>query len=122
MKKSFKLIVSIICVFVLCVSLYGLFFYSIKGLINYISALFSPDYPDEFDAIAIRYIFLNSLAIVYFICTSALCVIFTILCWKNTICSTYEEYKAIMDKKKADKQEKKKQKLQQQLNDLDKTE
>ena len=35
---------------------------------------------------------------------------------------TYEEYKAIMDKKKAEKQEKKKQKLQQQLSDLDKTE
>lgn len=35
---------------------------------------------------------------------------------------TYEEYKAIMDKRKAEKQERKKQKLQQQLNDLDKTE
>lgn len=35
---------------------------------------------------------------------------------------TYEEYKAIMDKKKAQKQEKKKQKLQRQLNSLDKTE
>ena len=35
---------------------------------------------------------------------------------------TYEEYKAIMDKKKAEKQEKKKQKLQRQLNRLDKTE
>ena len=35
---------------------------------------------------------------------------------------TYEEYKTIMDKKKTEKQERKKQKLQQQLNDLDKTE
>lgn len=34
---------------------------------------------------------------------------------------TYEEFKAIMDKKKAEKQEKKKQKLQQQLNDLENT-
>ena len=40
---------------------------------------------------------------------------------KNTIKYTYEEYKAIMDKKKAEKQEKKKQKLQQQLSDLENT-
>lgn len=41
---------------------------------------------------------------------------------ENAIKYTYEEYKAIMYKKKAEKQERKKQKLQQQLNDLDKTE
>ena len=33
----------------------------------------------------------------------------------------YEEYKAIMDKKKAEKQERKKQKLQQQLNNFENT-
>ena len=40
---------------------------------------------------------------------------------KNAIKYTYEEYKAIMDKKKAEKQERKKQKLQQQLNNLENT-
>ncbi len=33
---------------------------------------------------------------------------------------TYEEYKTIMDKKRAEKQEKKKQKLQQKLNEMEK--
>lgn len=69
--------------------------------------------------------------IVYFLSSSALSLYIIvskfIAIFKNTNLSnftkyTYEEYKAIMDKKKAEKQEKKKQKLQQQLNDLDKTE
>ena len=40
---------------------------------------------------------------------------------ENAIKYTYEEYKAIMDKKKAEKQERKKLKLQQQLNNLENT-
>ena len=70
----------------------------------------------------------NFIEIIFYVMTffifliNALTVVLVNFNFLNFTRYTYEEYKAIMDKKKADKQEKKKLKLQRQLNSLDKTE
>ena len=61
------------------------------------------------------------LAIIFSLINMFFAVFLTLKLW-NFPKYTYDEYKAIMDKKKIESQEKKKLKLKQQLNILDKTE
>ena len=68
-----------------------------------------------------NYIILGCVAIIFSFISMFFAVFIPLKIWHFPK-YIYEEYKAIMDKKKAEKQERKKQKLQQQLNDLNKTE
>ena len=102
----------------LLVGLFPNFYHNFKFVLN------EKIYDDIISIDILRTTILYSLIIVLLLCLIITRVINLIRTTNTDYFTryTYEEYKAIMDKKKAQKQEKKKQKLQRQLNSLDKTE
>ena len=115
MKKNLKLLYVIFMFAFFVLSVYSIFF------ISYILSLFNETKVELSNNVWVLFVFpaiFGSLGILYFIFEFYKIIKNTI--FLNYTKYAYEEYKAIMDKKKAEKQERKKQKLQQQLNELEK--
>ena len=99
------------CIFAICSN--------IETIIN-LKASFPEYHMDLIQNNFIEIIFF-SVSIIVFL-TNVIIIVLISFNFLHFIKYSYDEYKSIMNKKKTDKQKRKKQKLQQQLNDLDKTE
>ena len=135
-------IIKSILIFIVCISLFFSIFNIITNLISIFNSIQNlnntkdliTSYQDksstefqmlERDIEIYNYLIFSNFKELFFpVILCSICITQIIFMLKNTNLEnftkyTYEEYKAVMDKKKAEKQEKKKQKLQQQLNDLE---
>ncbi len=137
-------IIKSILIFIVCISLFFSIFNIITNLISIFNSIQNlnntkdliTSYQDksstefqmlERDIEIYNYLIFSNFKELFFpVILCSICITQIIFMLKNTNLAnftkyTYEEYKAVMDKKKAEKQEKKKQKLQQQLNNLENT-